>query len=152
MLIGKQSGWIPQLLEKTYLNQIQNYNRIPISLCKIFKMKSCGLIFFILLWYCKQKEKISKNSWDLQFEGGKIMYQSLHIMSGLIFIHDVSWDQKSGIDPRTCTTELICIGYPSGTSSTTICSVSTSLATLPFSLTPRFKYLYDRRESKWKSY
>ena len=68
------------------------------------------------------------------------------MMSGFKFKREVSWDQKSGIEPLFWTTELICVGHPSGTSSNTICSVSTSFATLPFSFTPRFKYLCNRRE------
>jgi len=67
--------------------------------------------------------------------------KDIHIISGLIFKREVSCDQNSGMEPRFWTTELICMGNPSGTSSKTICSVSTSLATLPFSFTPRFKYL-----------
>lgn len=70
----------------------------------------------------------------------------IHIMSGLIFSREVSWDQNRGIEPRFCTTELICKEHPLGESSKTICSVSTSLATLPFSLTPRFKYLLQETE------
>jgi len=66
---------------------------------------------------------------------------NIHIISGLIFSFEVSCDQKRGIEPRFWMIELIWMGKPSGTSSKTICSVSTSLATLPFSLTPRLKYL-----------
>lgn len=66
----------------------------------------------------------------------------LRCISGLAFRREASCDQKSGIDPRTCTTELIrSYPGPDPVSSTTICSVSTSLATRPLSFTPRFKYL-----------
>jgi len=64
------------------------------------------------------------------------------MISGLIFRREVSCDQKRGIEPRFWMIELILMGRPSGTSSKTICSVSTSFATLPFSLTPRLKYLH----------
>lgn len=66
-------------------------------------------------------------------------------MSGFIFSLEVSCDQKSGIEPRICTTELICAGHAWLTFSRTICSVSTSLATRPFSFTPRFKNLKPTR-------
>jgi len=69
-------------------------------------------------------------------------------MSGFILSHELSWDQKRGIEPRFCTTELIWEGIPPAVSSNTICSVSTSLATLPFSLTPRFKYLIKENDEK----
>jgi hypothetical protein len=72
----------------------------------------------------------------------------IHIMSGLRFSREDSCDQKSGIEPRFCTTELICTGCSSETSSNTTCSVSTSLATLPFSFTPRFRYLDRQEKSK----
>jgi hypothetical protein len=78
--------------------------------------------------------------------------QIIHIMSGLRFNREVSWDQKRGIEPRFCTTELICIEHPSGASSKTNCSVSTSLATLPFSLTPRFRYLLQKIVRQSQSY
>lgn len=68
--------------------------------------------------------------------------RDIHIISGLRFNREVSCDQKSGIDPRFWMTELICVGNPSGTSSNTICSVSTSLATRPSSFTPLFRYLH----------
>lgn len=56
------------------------------------------------------------------------------------------WDQIRGTEPRYCTTELIRIVRPSVASSDTICSVSTSLATLPLLFTPRFKYLHQKIE------
>jgi hypothetical protein len=77
-------------------------------------------------------------------EKKEICLHILHIMSGFIFSGEASWDQKRGIEPRIWTTELICIGDPSQASAKTICSVSTSLATLPLSLTPRFKYLHHK--------
>lgn len=53
-------------------------------------------------------------------------------------VTDVSCVQKVGMDPRICKKEL---KVPSlGPSSCTICSSSTSLATLPVSDTPRFRY------------
>jgi hypothetical protein len=66
-------------------------------------------------------------------------FQILHIILGLIFNFDVSCDQNRGIEPLFCTTELTSAGP--GTASHTICSVSTSFATRPFSFTPLFKYL-----------
>ena len=66
-------------------------------------------------------------------------------------IREVSWDQKRGIEPRICTTEVICVGHPAGALSITICSVSTSLATLPFSFTPRFKYLHQQKAKQTKN-
>ena len=103
-------------------------------------MKSCCFIILVLLWHYKRQEIMwkSKNA-KHPHECHKI--KDIHIISGLIFKREVSCDQNSGMEPRFWTTELICMGNPSGTSSKTICSVSTSLATLPFSFTPRFKYL-----------
>jgi hypothetical protein len=61
-------------------------------------------------------------------------------MSGFGLSLLVSCDQKSGIEPRFCTT-LVIGQWPFPTdSSATSCSVSTSFATRPLSLTPRFKY------------
>jgi hypothetical protein len=61
----------------------------------------------------------------------------LRTMGGFGMVMDVSCVQKVGMLPRTCRKEL---KMPSPTpSSCTICSSSTSLATLPRSLTPRFK-------------
>ena len=62
-------------------------------------------------------------------------------MSGLGLSREASWDQKRGIDPRICTTALILPFNEPASSSNTICSVSTSLATFPWSFTPLFKYL-----------
>jgi hypothetical protein len=70
------------------------------------------------------------------------MGEDIPIISGLIFRREVSCDQNRGIEPRFWMTELIGMGRPSGTSSKIIGSVSTSFATLPFSLTPRLKYLH----------
>ena len=70
-----------------------------------------------------------------------VIEKHIHIISGLIFKREVSCDQKRGIEPRFWTTELIRTGDPSAISSNTICSVSTSFATRPFSLTPRLRYL-----------
>lgn len=128
----------------TYLDQIQNDYRVSVSLGKIFKMKSGSLIRLVLPWYWKphvshhdMKSKITKLPCNCT---------NTPIISGLRFKREVSWDQKSGIDPRFCTTELICREHSCGESSNIICSVSTSLATCPFSFTPRFKYL----DQKWK--
>lgn len=95
------------------------------------------------LWSLFDTETKYRQSKQFQPTTSKINSKchNIHIISGLILRREVSCDQKSGIDPRFWTTELICMGNPSGTSSNTICSVSTSLATLPFSFTPRFKYL-----------
>jgi len=70
-------------------------------------------------------------------------WEDIHIISGLRFRREVSCDQNRGIEPRFCTTEHIWTGRPSGTSSNTICSVSTSFATLPLSFNPRLKYLHN---------
>lgn len=63
----------------------------------------------------------------------------LHIISGLGLSLEASCDQNRGIEPLICTTELIFPLHNPASSSRTICSVSTSFATLPRSLTPRFK-------------
>lgn len=65
----------------------------------------------------------------------------LPIISGLGLSRPASCDQKRGIDPRICTTALILPFQEPASSSKTICSVSTSLATFPWSFTPLFKYL-----------
>lgn len=62
-------------------------------------------------------------------------------MSGLGLSREASCDQKRGMDPRICTMELILPFQEPASSSNTICSVSTSLATFPWSFTPLFKYL-----------
>ena len=64
------------------------------------------------------------------------------MMSGLGLRRELSWDQKRGMEPRCCTTELTCpVPGPIPVSSfITNCSVSTSLATRPLSFTPLFKY------------
>ena len=49
--------------------------------------------------------------------------------------------QWSGIDPLTWTSELLLYTLDVSISLVTICSVSTSLATLPSLSTPRLKYL-----------
>lgn len=61
------------------------------------------------------------------------------MISGLGLNLEASCDQKRGIEPLICTTELIFPLHDPASSSRTICSVSTSLATRPWSLTPRFK-------------
>lgn len=65
-------------------------------------------------------------------------------MSGFGLSRDISWDQNNGMEPRCCTTELICPVHGSIPTSSfeTTCSVSTSFATRPLSLTPLFKYLH----------
>uniref|UniRef100_A0A0A9E427 Uncharacterized protein n=1 Tax=Arundo donax TaxID=35708 RepID=A0A0A9E427_ARUDO len=62
-------------------------------------------------------------------------------ISGLGLSREASCDQKRGIDPRICTTALILPLQEPASSSNTICSVSTSLATFPWSFTPLFRYL-----------
>ena len=59
---------------------------------------------------------------------------------------NIFWDQIRGTEPRYCTTKLIHIVWPSTTSSDIICSVSTSLATLPLLCRPHFKYLHQKIE------
>ena len=103
-------------------------------------MKSCCFIILVLLWHYKSK-KSCENKKNVKHPNECHKIKDIHLISGLIFKREVSCDQNSGMEPRFWTTELICKGNPSGTSSKTICSVSTSLATLPFSFTPRFKYL-----------
>lgn len=76
------------------------------------------------------------------------MIKNLHKISGLIGHFVVSWDQKRGMDPLRCTIDVISHGISSCVSSNTICSISTSLATLPSSLTPRLKNLYPKYESE----
>lgn len=66
---------------------------------------------------------------------------NLQTISGLGLNLEASWDQNRGIEPRICTTELILPLHDPASSSRTICSISTSLATLPQSFTPLFKYL-----------
>lgn len=76
---------------------------------------------------------------------------SLRIISGLGLNLEASCDQKRGIDPRICTTELILPLHDPASSSRTICSVSTSFATLPQSFTPLFKYLQQINKPHYKS-
>lgn len=136
---------------RSYLNQIQNYYRMPVSFDKIFEVKSSGFIILIFLWHWgRTSDYISKHivAHALSGEDKRSIsvtvfrkWEHIHIISGLRFRREVSCDQKRGIEPRFWTTEHIWTGRPSGTSSNTICSVSTSLATLPLSFTPRLKYL-----------
>lgn len=63
------------------------------------------------------------------------------MISGLGLNLEASWDQKRGIEPRICTTELILPLLSPASSSRISCSVSTSFATRPRSFTPLFRYL-----------
>lgn len=121
-------------------------------------IKSTHVTKILLLGNKKQgKGKVSKVS----FATHKIDTSELHVFCNNLYLHmisglglsrDISWDQKRGMEPRCCTTELICpVPRPIPVSSfITNCSVSTSFATRPLSFTPLFKYLQIMR--KWKHF
>ena len=100
--------------------------------------------------YCSLwKVKVTKRSVKMRKDPFLTMsYGCLHIMSGCGVNTDVSCDQNSGMEPRICTTDVIGTFWPSGTSLVTICSISTSLATLPASFIPRLKYLHINKERR----
>lgn len=136
---------------KFYLDKVQDGDGIPVSVFQILKMKPGCLIQWIEPLHCIIRiqrmntwawlDMMNTNSVGL-IGDAEISEISLQCMSGLALRREASWDQKRGIDPRTWTTELIRSNPgPDPVSSTTICSVSTSFATRPLSLTPRFKYL-----------
>lgn len=103
-------------------------------------MKPCSIEVFVLLMHCKDVINVNKVHCAKLAEKGR----DIHIISGLILNFEVCWDQKRGMDPLFCTTEVIAEEISPGISSDTICSISTSLATSPFSLTPRFRYLSQK--------
>lgn len=150
-----------------HLNEIKNNDWIPITFGQVFKMQLGWLVCRIISLYCNKETKGDRNSFmilyllnlalfSLIFTSCKchLVYSLLYVkvenilestnlqtISGLGLNLEASWDQNRGIEPRICTTELILPLHDPASSSRTICSVSTSLATLPQSFTPLFKYL-----------
>ena len=105
--------------------------------------KSTRVFLFFLVEMLK---KIFQNS-NHQANFSLVCIWCLHIMLGCGLNTDGFCDQNRGMEPRICTTDVIGIFCPSGTSLVTICSISTSLATLPASFIPRLKYLHEREKA-----